>query len=223
MKKAIDTLAAVVLIFVLLGLGACQNDSLPNSGATTEISPEAEAENGGGDLTPYLPEKDYGGYEFGIMIRDHEWYAPDFVYEESVGEVVDEAVYRRQLAVEERFGVRINVVTVPNSGDYAVKSIQAGEDEFDLVLPFAHTAWNSYIVALKVKYSRDEMSVKMLDILKESRVFDFGYHTNYNVYIGMMGHMMFNEKTLNVTSYLEKHTPKAESDLEKLVASVAGG
>ncbi|MCL2158212.1 MAG: hypothetical protein FWH48_02260, partial [Oscillospiraceae bacterium] len=89
-----------------------------------------------------LPEADFGGANFTILQRT-EWNY-EFLAESQNGDVVNDAVYLRNLTVEERFGVKLNALDVMggwNEQDIFLKrlknSVSAGDDEFQLVSGYA--------------------------------------------------------------------------------------
>ena len=141
------------ILFILFTISAavlwsCSQENTPVSReiAANEEPNDSEpaVEDKNADLTPYLPAENYGDYEFKILIREHNANR-DFVYDEAGGDVVDDALYRRDLAVQERFGIKIVPIVQSGTGDAAVKSIQAGDDPYDLILPHAHVALSSYV------------------------------------------------------------------------------
>ena len=142
MKKEIKC-AAFLLIFVLIfTLFSCTANSQKNEGnRTAEYDQDDNAENTAEETTEIsddLPEENYGGYNFRI-------YSPDglseqIFVEEAIGEVIKDAQYGARLAVEERFNVKICLVSA-GAGDLAdanriKKSVMAGDDAYDLI--YAH-------------------------------------------------------------------------------------
>ena len=83
---------------------------------------------------------DFGGAEFAVVLSTKQMQEPYFVEEQS-GSIIDDAVYKRNLDIEERFNVRL--VLRDTGGDWdevAValkKSVMAGSGEYGLGL--AHT------------------------------------------------------------------------------------
>ena len=75
-----------------------------------------------------------------------------------------------------------------------------------------------YEIALKKKYSYDDESVKVLDMVVDNRVFDFGY-----VYDGWKGMSFYiqrligDQKSKDFESYYAKNGPASEKYYEKLV------
>ena len=90
-----------------------------------------------------LPEIDFKGETFTILQRT-EWKYEFFADESQSGDVVNDAVYKRNLIVEERFNVKINPIDVMggwNEQDIYLKkvrnSVSAGDDEFQLLAGYA--------------------------------------------------------------------------------------
>lgn len=111
---------------------AAENDENSTAPAVT-----AEAVDPRLAVSDDLPEADYKGYNFRILATDD--YCKIWVPEDQVGEVINDAVYKRNKDIEERFNITISSVS---SGQTAwdkhaaqiKKSIMAGDDAFDLAL-----------------------------------------------------------------------------------------
>ncbi len=73
-------------------------------------------------------------------------------------------------------------------------------------------------VALQAKYSRDQESAEMLDIIWDSVRYDIGYI--YNIAgMGDITTTLINQKSTDLQSFVEKNRKVAELELEKLVES----
>lgn len=84
-----------------------------------------------------LPEEDYEGYTFTVYLRSDVGVHEDFVAETETGDIVNDAVYRRNMNIEERFNVKIAYgyddtqnTTYTTS---AVNAILANEDVNDVL------------------------------------------------------------------------------------------
>ncbi|MCL1793333.1 MAG: hypothetical protein FWG34_05660 [Oscillospiraceae bacterium] len=108
-------------------------------------SPEESVE---GEILPdYVPdgvdERDLGGYEFRILTRS-TCVHPLYIDAESIdGELINDAIYNRNRAAEERFNIAIRPIIVhegepqtdnANSTPLVKKSIMAGEDFADIAM-----------------------------------------------------------------------------------------
>ena len=87
-------------------------------------------------LTDYLPERDYDGYEFTIiMYEDHISGTSMYIAEEEMGEVLNDAMYIRNTNIEDRFNIKINGMGVPwgETTNLVRRSVQAGDHSYDLL------------------------------------------------------------------------------------------
>ena len=110
-----------------------------NDGVTGEGEETTEPLNAREAIPDGLPEKDYGGYEFRIYTYpDPKGFSNSMfvLAEEQIGEVINDAIYLANRAVEERFNIKIKNV---DSGADDVghvssikKLIKAGDDAFDI-------------------------------------------------------------------------------------------
>ncbi|MBQ7720140.1 MAG: hypothetical protein IJT56_06090, partial [Clostridia bacterium] len=122
-KTLIPALAAL-MILPACGEAAAPAGNPQQTGAAAETAAETE------------PEIRFDGETVNLGI----WAMPDVASEAFVegqnGEIVNDAVYSRNLAVEEKLGVTLNVIQVGpedfTAVDNVTKSIQAGEALYDV-------------------------------------------------------------------------------------------
>ncbi len=153
MKTMKNTLAMMLFAATLLAAVSCGDensvartgtDALEGGSVDTQIKMETE-ENNGLDL----PEVDYGGADFVIAFREIEDSIDDIAFDaDNLNDVVEEAKYKRNLAVEEAVNVRIvpHLLQGDLYGNSPIKGIMAGDDIYALIAPHAHIAWSTYIV-----------------------------------------------------------------------------
>lgn len=72
-----------------------------------------------------------------------------------------------------------------------------------------------YEVALQTKYTRDDLSVQMLDIIKESRVFDIGYYI-YNGPLSYTGKELYWSSDRGFASFYAKNESAANVLLDEI-------
>ncbi len=107
--------------------------SMANDG-TAAVTEAAETDffSDRGNLSDDLPETDFGGKSFRILNEGHEG-----TFAEQDGDIVNDAIFTRNLTVSERFNV---VIENLEEADYntteqkIIQSVNAGDDAFDLVL-----------------------------------------------------------------------------------------
>ena len=89
---------------------------------------------------PDLPDVNFGGYEFRILNvaqANIPWLMTTILVEEETGEALNDAIFRRNRRMEERFGFELAERTFTGPGqvrDSARRSVQAGSDDFDLAM-----------------------------------------------------------------------------------------
>ena len=137
--------AMILLCAFLAGCGS-SGTSVTDTQADSKSGTETTTED---ELSPNLPDVDYGGYTFTIAFRDQSGYdwVGDIASSEQNGEVVNDAKYARNQAVEELLGIKIETYIMNGDpyGNSAAASILAGDTEYDLIAPHAHLAWSAYI------------------------------------------------------------------------------
>ncbi len=151
MKQRIFALVLAIL-FVLPAVAGCSQtggetpesssgtaDSVTLAPPTDTAEPEetkddplaqrrAEADN--------LPEADFEGRDFVVFGTDDDDYGKYVTVEDQTGERVNDAVFDRNLAVEERFHARIVRSTVPSydDGPRAIfNAVDSGDNAYDLI------------------------------------------------------------------------------------------
>ena len=81
-------------------------------------------------LSDNLPEQNYGDESFRIAIG--EYAKQDFIAEEETGEILNDAVYSRNIAVEERFGVSFDMVYEVGVYKSVRTAITANDASYDI-------------------------------------------------------------------------------------------
>jgi ABC-type glycerol-3-phosphate transport system substrate-binding protein len=141
-KFRISALALAALIFSLTFAAGCGGDA-PASDETTaaaDVTAETEsAETDRGDIPDDLPDDlDFGGEEFTIHVRGDETSYEDF-FSEQTGDIIDDVIYNRNRAVEERLNTAISVYRGKGWETYNDElknirnAVQAGDDSWDVI------------------------------------------------------------------------------------------
>ena len=138
-------LAALMLASSLLACGKNTNEgnavttTVPAADTTTAAS-QTEATTAAPTVEDLLgfPEENNNGNAFHILCATHLAY--EFGAESQIGEVVSDAVYQRDLAVEEYLGIDIQVINEAGVwadrsafNDKIVQAVNAGDNTYDLV------------------------------------------------------------------------------------------
>ena len=106
------------------------NDSLTETNTETETTPF--------DPISTIPETDYQGYEMRFLtlnqgINATTRFTDEIYVEKESGEIINDAVFKRNQLVEERLNIKI--VAIPTAGIYqaARSAIMAGDNAFDMI------------------------------------------------------------------------------------------
>ncbi|MBQ8509846.1 MAG: extracellular solute-binding protein [Clostridia bacterium] len=133
MKRHISLcLLAAMLTGILASCGDAATPSDTTASGENDTTTAVETA-----LVDTLPTVDYGGVDFNILLPLEHTYE---YAEEQTGEIVDDAEYNRDRAVEEKYNVKINYIA--EAGAWAAKdtfnglikqSVMAGDGAYDLV------------------------------------------------------------------------------------------
>ena len=153
-KSALSIMLLASLILASCGEAAAGSaDTTATAGDTTTAAPETEAEIISNDL----PDKDYGGFEFRILTTDEmnsvRW-SFEIDAEAQNGEVLNDAVFNRNQAVEEAYNVKITQMPTAKSSFLTTftASVMAGDDAYDVLVHTAQEVMkNGYLYGLPVE------------------------------------------------------------------------
>ena len=168
--------AAALLLAALLATASC-GDAGDTPAVTDAAVDTAATETEAADtrLHDAVPDQDFGGKTFDILTAGNwtnEWTEiVEFTADEENGEPINDAVYQRNLAIEERFNidiVEINHMGVDNDGGtgkgakYIEKSVMASDFAYDASLMGAYDvstlAYNGYLLDLASEVPHIDLS-----------------------------------------------------------------
>ncbi|MCL2099756.1 MAG: extracellular solute-binding protein [Oscillospiraceae bacterium] len=157
--KTTAALAAFILIILLFAACAGEND---NGAAGNITEQEPNAQNFSDDLEPDTEIKDSlpDGLDFGeavlnLHVRGDcniDIGVPEFGVEAEIGEIINDILYRRDKAVEDRLNIKLNVITGLGWQDYNSEvttiraSIASGDQSYDII-----AGWSARIPSLSVE------------------------------------------------------------------------
>lgn len=111
-----------------------------------EISTEASR------LYPDVPDNKFGGYSFRVMtcyldnVDWVDWVPRDITAESENGDLINDAVYKRNITIEERYEIKVEEI----STEYSIFSTRlrtsaaAGDHDFDIALPLLNDVIPTY-------------------------------------------------------------------------------
>jgi len=88
-------------------------------------------------LTDGLPETDMDGFVLTILHHDQDnltWVDHQLMSEAENGDIVNDAIFKQNREIEERFNAELNIVELPSPASAMVSAVLAGEETYDIVL-----------------------------------------------------------------------------------------
>ena len=129
MKKFLALLLAVLMLSALLV--GCADDQTEEQ---VEDTTAAEEETNVLDLLN-VPDKKYNGQEFMFLTRDAaEWTTVDIFAEELTSDPINDAVYRRNDAIQTKYDLVILETQVADPVAAVEKDVKGGASEFDAII-----------------------------------------------------------------------------------------
>jgi len=138
----------IMTMFMLLLISSCANNTgNTNDGENKVVSDGladtddnlsgADSKANKWEQEPHnLPEIDFNGRKFNVITIEN----PDnrvynyFAVEEQNGDPIIDAIYKRNLAIEERYNITISQITAADPSGIARKNILAGDNNYDLIV-----------------------------------------------------------------------------------------
>ena len=142
------TIGFMAVLLTLSAFSACKKENPTGTGDETSPatgpsgSQETTGESSIYDIPDQVGEQDFGGEVIRIASTNREWYADEVVVPRMTGDVIDDAVFKRNKRVEER--LKVSITNIPmgsgSAPQYAVPDAirndrQANMSSFDI-------AWN---------------------------------------------------------------------------------
>ena len=138
-------LAAVLAAFMLLPLASCAagDEGKDPANSTSEETTASEEELLYGDL----PKENFGGYEFNVLQYKEDTAATSTVLTERSGNPIEDKVYERALAVEDKLNIKFvnNLDTLASVVTTLRNSIAGGLDEFDVFWAHSTTTVSNFL------------------------------------------------------------------------------
>ncbi len=158
MKKAILLLLiSAMLTGTLSSCGSAPAETTAETQGTADTAETTPADTG---LKPDLPDANLDGYNFRVYTRDTDHHIKEVYAEELTGEVVNDAVYQRNVNVEERYDVKLSAVEVTEDPESTMMNefsriVMAGEDAFEVAL--MHTVHAGSVAISGVAYNWNDV------------------------------------------------------------------
>ncbi|MCR4905909.1 MAG: hypothetical protein K6A33_07495 [Clostridiales bacterium] len=146
-KRILSAILAAMMILMSAAMTACsnnnaetgKNEDTPGAQNVTPTDVEAEPEE---ELSDYelrqripdnVPEMKFNGAELRVQTTDGDQYEEEIVAEELNGDACNDAVYNRNVKVEDRFDIKITCQRDGSPYSIPAKIAKAGTDDYHLI------------------------------------------------------------------------------------------
>lgn len=149
MKKLLSSLLLAALLTTSLAACASGGETADTTAPPAESNvpavttvPEPQAPTAEELAFDALPDQKYD-YEFRILMRNSDQWIRDMFAEEISGDIISDAVFKRNSIVTEKYGVTFKLIKSSNSNyeTDAFNVIQAQTDAYDVIVPHARAAF----------------------------------------------------------------------------------
>ncbi len=128
----------------------------------------------------HIEIEDMEGYNFRMFCRPGTNMIDNQYAEEETGDIINDAVYRRNETVKNLFNIEITAIESSQSkADDAINTILAGDDQYDIILPHSRSAFSYAVQNALVNFNE----VKTIDTSKEWWSRDIVDSANINDYL----------------------------------------
>lgn len=138
MKKRLIAIIVLISIETMLAASCGGGETSETAAGTTAAASETTAETTSQFISDELPDLDFKGESINVLYRDDV--LSSFYVVEQTGDIVDDAVYNANRAVEDRLNLKFAVTTMPGSANAdrttfmaaITNSVLAGDNSYDL-------------------------------------------------------------------------------------------
>ncbi len=123
-----NRITAALLALLMLAATSCGSETAGGesiSGETTTFAPETERTDG-------LPDKKMDGFTLNLLHHDNTWLTwakIDLTADEENGDLINDAIHKRNSYIEDRFDCKLNIVGVPQVSEVFRESVLSGDGE----------------------------------------------------------------------------------------------
>lgn len=137
--KTMRILCALLAALILTSCaGGTEKETTGDTTADTAVQTEAETEPDPAAarraISDDLPDTDMDGYTYRVLSRQRDDFVNDIGLDlEQNGDVVNDAIYSRNLTVTERFNCKMDATFTDNFDATGINTITAGDDAYDIM------------------------------------------------------------------------------------------
>jgi len=205
MKTIKNFLGLLTILFILTFLFSCSGDvkkeNVPKETVpANETGGENAADVPDAEIKPDLPDMTFGGAEFRILLTG--WSGVDFESEQETGDRINDAIYLRNVKIEETYNVKIKTTNLdefdkfgPSSDSYR-KNVKSGSDQYDVFFGIQQYSLVDSMNGLNVEYNAHLPYVDLNKSWWDSGILDVCYGDKVYFAAGDITHSTLGYTTL---------------------------
>ena len=195
MKQRNHLLLILLIIATLIFTVACDKESNTQTDNSNLLNADYS-------YLDHIEIEDMDGYNFRMYCRPGSNMIGDQYQEEETGDIINDAVYRRNETVKSLFNINITAIeSSQTQANDAVNTILAGDDQYDIILPHSRSAFTYAIQNTLVNFN----DVKTIDKTKEWWSKDIIDSANINGYLYVLdGDISTHRLEYGFTMYFNK-------------------
>lgn len=130
-----NRITAAILALLMLAATSCGSETAggeSTSDETTTFAPETERTDG-------LPDKKMDGFTLNLLHHDNTWLTwakIDLTADEENGDLINDAIHKRNSYIEDRFDCKLNIVGVPQVSEVFRESVLSGDGGYDIIMQY---------------------------------------------------------------------------------------
>ena len=138
--RALSALLAILMLSASFAACGDSPAAAPSQTAAPDAGDAGEVETTEAPETSILDGLDFNGADFRVSMSDTDISSAEFLVgpEEQTGDIVNDAVFQRNMDVEERLNIKFKYTTTDvawsSVADYVRKLVLSGSDDFDLIV-----------------------------------------------------------------------------------------
>ncbi|MCL1794070.1 MAG: hypothetical protein FWG34_09385 [Oscillospiraceae bacterium] len=148
MKKIINLFLVSIMILMVFVSCKPEKEEIDEEENPADAAVDGPETSGEEDVLervyPNLPDADFGGYDFNFLtvydsgIDWTDWDPRDIYAEAESGDLINDAVYKRNAIIEEKYSIKITETCVLRSAFNTRfrTSVASGDDDFDAAMPY---------------------------------------------------------------------------------------
>lgn len=147
MKRILSLVLAMMLVLAFASCGSTGTDAPDTTApADTTAAPASETTAPEPEVTDGLPDTNMDGFSLNILHHNDTWLTwakTQLVAAETNGELINDAIHAREIAIEDRFNCVLNISETDKVSDVFQNLVNSGDTSYDLIMQYGLQVLNN--------------------------------------------------------------------------------